>query len=82
VAVAWLRATAVRSEDRDPYLLWVPGRVKSMRHVKPDSVAPYLADYQATGFDSIKPYEEPASVFDSLVAVGRRLAMEGRCRSC
>jgi imidazolonepropionase-like amidohydrolase len=43
--------------------------------IKPESVATYVAAYKAAGYDFIKPYIETPEVFDSLLAVGRRLGL-------
>jgi imidazolonepropionase-like amidohydrolase len=40
-----------------------------------DSVAAYVAEYKAQGYDHIKLYNEHGEVFDSLVAAARRLGV-------
>jgi imidazolonepropionase-like amidohydrolase len=48
------------------------GRMTVDHPVAPESVATYVAAYQAAGYDFLKPYYEGAAVFDSLLSVARR----------
>jgi imidazolonepropionase-like amidohydrolase len=49
--------------------------VKHASAVRLDSIAAYVAAYQAAGYDFIKPYHEADLVFDSLLVVARRLGI-------
>jgi hypothetical protein len=50
-------------------------KAKHASVVRLDSIAAYVAAYQAAGYDFVKPYYEGDLVFDSLVAAARRLGM-------
>jgi imidazolonepropionase-like amidohydrolase len=62
VAAAWYTAAERRSGSTG-------------RYPAPAEVARFVAAYQAAGFDFIKPYFESPIVFDSMLAVARRVGI-------